>query len=484
MKYSKAIVLALWVTAFPVFSQSGTIFAPFISWLQAEVKNNSVRLTWLDSPDARGPVYIYRSSAPFDDTNSYQMIRPIAVSYGTQTYTEQVEPIGTWYYFLVASSAGGQKYDVLIPQGNTVTITVGSTAIGNGQVSSLIQQMAQDGTSTGTPVVTADGGTGAAPEYQYQATGAATPYTPPVSTAQDVPSYNYTAPTQSYSSNAVTQPSQTTNTQNTASRLVSSGEAGISGVNASVNGGEVTITFNSGAASRSPVLYRSVQPLRQTLDLLSAEVIQPRAASPYKDHPTPGLTYYYAVVYEDEMLTGSVQIVPGINATGTGVLVQNGAIPSGNSAGSSMPAAAYTAVPTDSMFYTMQPLSQLSPDAQRAIQDIQSPTQRVQVTPKEPRLFSQDLQVYPNGEEYSLSSIVRGSFAARQWPAAKAELQNFLSWASSSGSAALRAHFYLGQCYYFSGEPRNALYEFIALQSYYPEESNSWVQACLSRLVN
>jgi TolA-binding protein len=47
-----------------------------------------------------------------------------------------------------------------------------------------------------------------------------------------------------------------------------------------------------------------------------------------------------------------------------------------------------------------------------------------------------------------------------------------------------RARFYLGQSHYFSGSYREALIEFISVQSLYPVEANEWIQEILSRLVN
>ncbi|MCL2880814.1 MAG: hypothetical protein FWF29_11255, partial [Treponema sp.] len=96
------------------------IFSPFVSQLTAEVRNNLVRLSWTDSRDARGPVYIFRSVRPFDP-NGVAGIRPIVIPYGTQYYVDETEGEGEGYYFVAASDTNGQRYDIIIPFTNTVS---------------------------------------------------------------------------------------------------------------------------------------------------------------------------------------------------------------------------------------------------------------------------------------------------------------------------------------------------------------------------
>jgi hypothetical protein len=72
------------------------VFTPFVSGIKAEPRNNLIRLSWVDSPDAGGLVYIYRASTPFDDVSSYTLIRPIEVPYGVQSYIDEIEGGGDW----------------------------------------------------------------------------------------------------------------------------------------------------------------------------------------------------------------------------------------------------------------------------------------------------------------------------------------------------------------------------------------------------
>jgi TolA-binding protein len=103
---------------------------------------------------------------------------------------------------------------------------------------------------------------------------------------------------------------------------------------------------------------------------------------------------------------------------------------------------------------------------------------------KTPRVFTRDLEGTPtNGEDYALASIIKGSFFARNWEAAREELAKFLA-LPRSAEATARAKFYLGQCFYFLRQPREGIFEFLAIQDRFPTEAGEWVQASLDMMKN
>ena len=99
---------------------------PHVSGLQGEVRNNLLRLTWIDSPDMRGPVFIYSSLFPFDEAMSFTLGRPIMVHYGLESYIDEVDYSGIYYYLVVASDEHGRRNYVLYP-GNTISIEIAET---------------------------------------------------------------------------------------------------------------------------------------------------------------------------------------------------------------------------------------------------------------------------------------------------------------------------------------------------------------------
>ena len=99
---------------------------PFVSELQGELKNNLLRLSWIDAPLARGPVYIYRSGLPFgDELNPAALGRPVAVPYGVQYYIDEIEGPGIYYYFVAASDETGRRFLTPVPCGNCISIDAG-----------------------------------------------------------------------------------------------------------------------------------------------------------------------------------------------------------------------------------------------------------------------------------------------------------------------------------------------------------------------
>jgi hypothetical protein len=404
------LLIILQAAVFPQNTTGGgAVFAPFISRLQVEVKNNLVRLSWIDSKDVRGPVYIFRSQTPFDGASPYARTRPVEVPYGAQSYIDEAESAGLWYYHIAASDEQGRRYEVLIPYNNMIEVSV----------------------TEGLADIRQDPG------------------------AQ----------------------SQTLE------------ESMIFSLRAVIQGDGVAVSFRTMDGTKNPVLYRSVQPIRRTADLLGAVIVQTGISSPFTDYPVPGIPYYYTVIFEEDLLAGTVGIFPGRNATTTAVEVPAGRYRVGlpDAAGQirSMPLpliALNTAVPGTDGLSDIPAAIPLSTPVAKALADIK-PVPAAQAAEKSPRAFREDLQSSSGGEAYTLGAIVQGLFLKRDWDGAREELLRFLA-LPRSGDAEARARFYLGQTYYYSGSPRDALFEFLVVQSSYPEESNEWIRATLAKLVN
>jgi hypothetical protein len=410
----KRLTLVLGILIFlsgAAFSQeaAGTpVFAPFVSRISAEVRNNLIRLSWTDSKDIRGPVYVYRSGTPF--TGAPPAARPVEVPYGVQSYIDEAEP-GTWYYFIAASDEGGRQYTVLIPFNNTVSVVLENSGPG-------------------------------------------------------IPQERFEEP---------------------AEILAGPGETGISSLRAALREDGVLISYQTPGIEKNAVLYRSVSPIRRTRDLLGAVIVQSGIVSPFVDYPVPGIPYYYAVILEDDLRAGRTAVFPGYNATVDPVQVPEGeyriGLPQVREEIRSMPLpliTVTTAVPENTSPEIGGP-TELSAEAARALSDLRGKTPKGPGAEKSPRAFDQDLERPAGGEEYTLRSIVQGPFRGRDWEASREALTRYLA-LPRSGAAEARARYYLGQAYYFSGKPREALFEFLSAQSHYPGEAAEWIQATLAKL--
>ncbi|MDR1909279.1 MAG: hypothetical protein LBQ35_05130 [Spirochaetaceae bacterium] len=400
------MVLAL--LALPLSAQDGPsasgAAAAYITELRAESRNNLVRLTWVDSPGLRGPVYIFRSALPFGLDNPHDRIRPIEVPYGVQSYIDEVEESGTWYYFISASRPPGARNDLFLPQINAISVEV--EAPDNGSLARREAERIPEAPSPG----------------------------------------------------------------------------GIYDLEAALRGDGVEIRFrHSGEAL---VLFRSAAPIRRQADLDNAVIIAGGPVSPYTDYPVPGIPYYYALVPEADFLGGGrLEISPGRNATTEPVEIPSGArVGLRNSPElRSMPLPLIAVSAVSPLGSAVEPVS-LSPAA-LAAQAPYAPGGEGRRVYKSPRAFRQDLNEAPGGgEDYSLGIIVRGSFLARDWEEARDELDHYLSLPRSPAAAA-RARFYRGQACYYSGEFREALFDFLLVEDSYPAEAGEWIQAALSMLI-
>jgi len=423
MKIKFHVLLIMVIFILPLEAQNTAVstgsgvFAPFVSRLQGEVKNNLVRLSWVDSPDVRGPVLIYRSTLPFNEAGPFRGPRPVEIPYGIQYYVDEIETGGTVYYFAAASDETGFSYDIPIIFTNTIGIQdpEGRTV-----------PAAAESASTPSPLV-----------VEQVSASAERPVIIPY---------------------------------------------GISSLNAAVQKDSVILTFTEGNV-KSATLYRSIRPLLETSDLLGAVIIETNISSPFTDYPFPGIPYYYAVIAEEELIRGTAEIIPGSNATLLPVEVNAGVDSRGrNIRAIPLPQISVkAAVPGMNAYNDAPAIIELSPEAVKAIGNI--PVQSRQSSElKKPRVFARDMETTPEGvEEYTLSSVVRGPFADKNWEAARDELVRFLALPRSPEITG-RARFYLGQCHYFLRQPREGLFEFLAIRDRYPLESMEWIQASLDMM--
>ena len=392
MKNLLFFIVLMYTLAAPLAAQED--FNPYVSRIRAEPRNNLIRLTWVDSPDARGPVYIFRSTRPFSGSVPAN-IRPVVIGYGEQYYIDDSDDLENLYYFIVASDTAGLRYETVIPQLNSIRVNIYET-----------------------PVV-------------------------------EVPAI---APVQ-----------------------------GISNLRASRNGDMVVVTFDETPPRGNVVLYRSMHPVRQPHDLLNAVVVQSEISSPFVDFPVPGITWYYTVIYEDDISGGSMGIRPGVNTTISAVVISADDAIQRSLRPIPLPVLTLRDTMPESFFLSdFSRFIPLSEGSARMLERSLPP--KVPLTLKNPRVFAVDLQSPSSGEGSALFQIVKEFFEKRDWEGARVGLLHYLSLPRSSDVEA-RARFYLGQTLYFTGSYREALFEFLSFKSLYPVEANIWIDATLSAMV-
>jgi len=400
------IVLTLILTA--ALNAQDRDFMPYVSQIKAESRNNLIRLSWVDSPDVRGPVYVYRSARPFSGSIPAN-IRPVVVRYGQQYYVDDTDDMENLYYFVAASDVSGQRYNVIIPR-------INSTSVSLAQI-----QTQDDDSEEPSPVVEA----------------------PPVS-VEPIP--------------------------------------GISNLRAARDGERVIITYDYSGPPRKIILYRSMQAVSRPQDLLNAVIVRSGISSPFVDFPVPGFTWYYALIYEDEISSGNMGIRPGINATTSAVTIIAQRTVEQALRPIPLPILTLHNTMPDGFFRAEIPEQRpLSAESANMLKNTRMPS-KTPLRLKNPRVFAVDLEAPTGGEESALFQIITELFVIFEWENARVSLQHYLSLPRSADIEA-RARFYLGQSLYYTGKYREALMEFLSFRSLYSAEANNWIEAVLTAMV-
>jgi len=390
----------LLILAIPACLSAQDGFLPAVTQIKVESRNKLLRLTWIDAPDARGPVYIFRSARPFGGSVPVN-IRPVVVRYGTQYYIDDTDGMENIYYFIAASDVSGRRYDIIIPQINSIVVNIASP---------------------GEPV--------------------------------------YVSPSVTEEWNTV----------------------GIFNLRARNDGERVIITFNTTDPQKRAVLYRSMQPVMKSDDLLGAVVVRSGIRSPFTDMPASETAWYYTVIFEDEISSGNINIMPGINSTTSAVFAY------GEETAYSFLRPVPLPILTLNGFNTgvfLPETSRKLPMSNDAIDIAGSvrPLQKEPLVLKNPRVFAIDLENPAGGEESALVQILKENFEKFEWENARINLQHYLSFPRSR-DVQMRARFYLAQTLYYTGRYNEALMEFLSFRSVNSVEANSWIDAVLSAMVN
>jgi hypothetical protein len=257
--------------------------------------------------------------------------------------------------------------------------------------------------------------------------------------------------------------------------------AAFSGFDAMQKDDSVLVAWTASIRKKNLILYRSTSPFSGMSSLPQAIVVASfvDTGSPYIDYPVPGVSYYYAILDEDSLRTGNAAFVPGANTSAIPVEIPTG---TGKIQRPLLPVLRPMPLPwlNPSHEADVTP-AKFSQDTERIIRALAvSPEGKASVE-REPYVFKSDLSSSSAGEEYSLRKIIATTFGARAWDKSITELNDFLSIRRSEVTQA-RAHFYLGEAYYFSKNYRQALLELLLAEDRYYNQSREWIQYVLDRM--
>ena len=419
--------------------QSGSVFAPFVSRLRLSTRDPEVRLTWEDSQDVDGAYKIYRHTSEITAETFLEAELVAQVESGVQSFIDAPAAPGDYYYGVLAESSAGHVYEIFIPYRN---VTFAPVTVTN--IATLVERSAR-----------------------------------------------------------------------------------VRGIRVVEDAGIILIEYESDQIGRELIVYRSTSPFTTTDNLQSAGIVATVMSTigSVIDYPVPGVPYYYGVVDSALVAEGSATFQPGENATETPVEVpfptvaaepepeEIASVPQPTPTPVEVPEQPEESAEVESANGTFVPeISRRRPlplpflqlntnlqtgdrlgDAVITVPDPQSISSATQVALDEmlgrltptspeslrPEILPEDTLPSPRGAEFTLRTILDAPFAHMAWEDALLQLNNFLRLPLSSDIRS-RALFYRAQCFYFTGDSKRALLEFLLARDAHFAEAEEWLDVILS----
>lgn len=260
-------------------------------------------------------------------------------------------------------------------------------------------------------------------------------------------------------------------------------EAVITAFSAITRNDAVIVTWNASLKDKNLVLYRSTSVFTGMASLVQAIVVSSfqDSSAPYVDYPVPGVPYYYAVLDEDSIRSGTAKFLTDMNTNRIPVEIPASYIKIQRSL---LPVLRPMPLPWLNPTQEVSvPASRFSKETEAMIAALPLPLAKKKERQNEPYFFRSDLDSASGGEEYALNKILDATFPDKSWDRAISELTDFLAIRRTDDTIA-RTRFYLGEAYYFSGDYRKALLEFLLAQDRYYNQSQEWIRYTLEKAID
>jgi len=251
----------------------------------------------------------------------------------------------------------------------------------------------------------------------------------------------------------------------------------------------VMLDWKAKPEGKNLILYRSTSSFSSLASLAEAVPIANITDDglPFFDYPIPGIPYYYAIAEENEIASGKIKFINGVNTINSPVEIfgstgepqkihssaQNRPIPLPflNLEKQVKRREAYFSSQTETIINALTA-------EKRDYREFVLSSQRIS-----PYIFPDDKKNPDGGESMELQRILKDFFNTKNWQKCKNELDAFLRIRRTSRISA-RTHFYIGQTLFFQNMYDKALLEFLIAQDMYPTQANEWAHHCLLELAN
>ena len=255
----------------------------------------------------------------------------------------------------------------------------------------------------------------------------------------------------------------------------------------------INITFKSSNPTRSVLIYRHTDPINSSERLLEAQLVAelPSGTNSYKDSPIPGVPIYYGVFDAGMLMINKFVFNAGDNITfqPVEIPISAGAFGVNSTLSRSQPLPlllinSYVGdnkALTDSLNLTIPEKKSLSKDTEAVLAKIISNIPIIEAREMAPEVLAIDKALNTRGEQYSLSLILSEYFQKKQWDETESEIKRFMR-THHSAEIEVRAHFYLGQTYYFQKRYEDAFLEFLLVKDDFYSQTDKWLNAIFKKL--
>jgi len=422
------VLLLAATVSLPLAAQSSALFAPFVSRLELEQRNNFIRLSWVDSQDVQGAVHIYRSSTPFEGSVIRPELKIAQVPYGTQSFINEIDDASqsdlTMHYLIIASDVNGRLFNFPIEYINTGSIRIPAFAP---------VPTAAERPRTNPPPHVAEAPSGGSSLRVYAEGDSVIVSFVQGRGASDVMLYRSTRPIR--------------RTQDLLQAIIVKTR--------------IASPFIDSPVAGIPYYYAVVSEedfLRGTVSIIPGRNATERAV---------------------ELAAGGILPREHLRPIPLPLLSTEGR---GEDAAFALAARSRDSLTQKSAGEVQRTVRSSPSSARNTGADLPYGAEPAFGPPQAPRVFARDLEsTYHDRDDFALAWIVNGTFAAQNWDLARRDLLGFLS-QNRNPLAVARARFYLGQTYYFMNRPREGLFEFFAIRDIFPAETIEWVRASFNLL--
>ncbi|MFO7731952.1 MAG: hypothetical protein R6V86_14435 [Spirochaetia bacterium] len=257
----------------------------------------------------------------------------------------------------------------------------------------------------------------------------------------------------------------------------------------------IHLQFETSKPERKVIIYRSGSRIESEQDLVNAQALASFTSGEesYQDFPLGGIEYYYAVVDAEAARAGSFDFVPGENA-----LVEPVELPVGTQLSNGFGKVDNRITPLPYLLLNRfdSTASEILSRSQAAVDEktlsIWKKLEKHISTEKTedsagPDILPIDRNAETDGANKQLAELVSTSFPTdpndqAAWQNAEKQFAAFFD-VSRTDKVLSRAHYYMGQVYYFQGNYKQAFFEFLMAQDTLYTPVQPWLERIYPRLL-